>query len=94
MGLISGVLLLPLTGPYRGFVGILRAIQEQVEAQLMDEARVQGELMQLSIRHSAGQISDAEYDKREAELLEKLNNIRAAKEELLAAQSEAERSAE
>lgn len=94
MGLISGVLLLPITGPYRGFVGILRAIQEQVEAQLMDEARVQGELMQLSIRQSAGQISDAEYDKRESELLEKLNNIRAAKEELLAAQAEAERSAE
>lgn len=94
MGLLSSLLLLPVTGPVHGFRAILAAIQEQVDAQMMDEARVQGELVRLSVRHSAGQISDAEYESQETALLEKLNSIRAYKAELMEAQAEASRSAE
>jgi hypothetical protein len=93
MGLLSGVLLLPVTGPVRGFTAILRAIQAEVEAQIPDEGQVQGKLMELEMRHSAGQIDDAEYEAEEARLMEQLNEIRAFREQSMGAPSEGDRRA-
>ena len=83
MGLLSGLLLLPITGPVHGLQFILEQIQAQVDAELLDDGRVQAELMSLSMRHELGEISEAEYDEQEALLLEELNAIRAYKEDLL-----------
>jgi hypothetical protein len=82
MGLLSNLLLLPITGPVHGVHFILEQIKAQADAELMDEGRVEAELMNLSLRYDLGEISDAEYAEQEAALFDELNAIRAYKEEL------------
>ena len=83
MGLLSNLLLFPVTGPVHGVRFLLEQIQAQANAELLDEGRVQAELMSLSVRYDLGEISDAEYEEQEEALLEELNASRAYKEELL-----------
>jgi hypothetical protein len=83
MGLLSGLLLLPITGPVHGLQFILEQIKAQADAELLDEGRVGAELMTLSLRHDLGEIPDAEYESQETALLEQLNAIRAYKEGLI-----------
>ena len=83
---LTNLLLLPVTGPVRGFRAILEAIQAEVEAEMLGEEQVQGTLVELDIRHDAGQIGDAEYEAEQSALLEKLNQIRVYKEESMEAQ--------
>ena len=83
MGLISGLLLLPITGPVRGFRLFLERLRDEAEAVLHDEGRAFAELIDLSMRHDAGQLSDAEFSAQEAELLERLNSIREYRDDLL-----------
>jgi hypothetical protein len=83
MGLLSNLLLFPVTGPVHGVRFLLEQIQAQANAELLDEGRVQAELMSLSVRYDLGEISDAEYEEQEEALFEELNAIRAYKEELL-----------
>jgi multidrug efflux pump subunit AcrA (membrane-fusion protein) len=85
MGLLTDLLLLPVTGPAHGLHFILEQIQAQVEAEQLDEGRVEEELLALSLRHDMGEITEAEYMDQEAALLEQLNAIRAYKEALLEA---------
>jgi hypothetical protein len=85
MGVVSGLLLLPVTGPLRAFRFFLERIHEEAEAILRDEGRAFAELIDLSMRHSAGQLSDAEYVEQEARLLEQLTAIREYRDELLQA---------
>jgi hypothetical protein len=76
MGLLSDVLLLPVTGPVRGLRFIAAQLKEQVDAELDPRRRaeqVQAELMRLSLRHDLGQISEDEYAAQEAALLAQLN---------------------
>ena len=81
MGFISDVLLFPVTGPYKGFRGILGHIQAQVEAEMMDDQKVQAQLLELDIRHEAGQIPDEEYETQKNGLVEKLNQVRTYKQQ-------------
>ena len=83
MGLLSGLLLFPVTGPIHGLRFVLDQIKAQVDAELLDEGRLQAELMDLSLRHDLGEISDVEYESRETALLEQLNAIRDYKEGFL-----------
>ncbi len=83
MGIIGGLLLLPITGPVRGFRLLLESLREEAEAVLLDEGHAFAELIDLSMRHHAGQLSDADYAAQEAELLERLNSIREYRDELL-----------
>ncbi len=80
MGLISDLLLFPVTGPVRGFQFILEQIKAEADAQLLDEGRVQAELMNLNLRYDAGDIAEEEYLEGEAYLLDRLDEIRAYKE--------------
>jgi len=75
MGLISGLLLLPLS-PVRGTVWLAERIQEQAEAELYDEEAVQEQLMQLEALHAAGEIDDEERAAAEDALIERLVAIR------------------
>ena len=79
MGLLSGLLLFPITGPVRGLTFVLEQIQAQVDAQLLDEGQVTASLMTIGLQHELGEISDEEYAAQEAALLEQLNAIRAYK---------------
>lgn len=81
MGLLSGLLLFPVTGPIRGLQFVLEQIREQADAQLYDEQTVHEALLNLDLLHSLGEISDEEYEAREAELFDRLNAIRAYNEE-------------
>jgi hypothetical protein len=79
MGLLSDVLLLPVTGPVRGLRFIAEQVKEQVDAERDPRRRaeqVQAELMRLSVRRDLGQISADEYAAQEAALLAQLNALR------------------
>ena len=93
MGLLSGLLLLPITGPVHGLRFVLEQIQAQVDAQLLDEGHVTAELMAVGMQHDLGEISDEEYAARETALLEQLNAIRAYKAGLIDAGPASEASA-
>jgi hypothetical protein len=88
MGVITGLLLLPITGPVRAFRWFLEELRDEAEAVLRDEGRAFAELIDLSRRHSAGQISDAEHAEQEAELIERLNAIREYRDALLSPEPE------
>jgi hypothetical protein len=80
MGLLSDLLLLPVTGPLRGLRFIAEQVKEQVDAEMDPRRRaerVQAELIRLSVRRDLGQISVDEYAAQEAALLEQLNALRA-----------------
>ena len=80
MGLLTDVLLLPITGPVRGLRFIAQQVKDQVDAEC-DPARraeqVQAELIHLSVRRDLGQVSEDEYAAQEAALLAQLNAPRA-----------------
>lgn len=86
MGTIGTLVLLPFMAPVWGFRFLLERLRDEAEAVLRDEGRAFAELIDLSMRHSTGQLSDAEYAEQEAELLERLNSIREYRHDLLHAQ--------
>jgi hypothetical protein len=80
MGLLSDLLLLPVTGPARGLRFIAEQVKAQVDAELDPGRRaeqVQAELIRLSVRRDLGQISEDEYAAQEEALLAQLNALRA-----------------
>ncbi len=83
MGLLSGLLLLPVTAPIRGLQFVVEQIQAEAEAALMDERRIHAELISLSLRLDLGEITEAEYEEQEEALLERLNLINAYREGLM-----------
>ena len=82
MGAISGLLLLPLMAPVWGFTFVLERLRDEAEAVRNDEGRAFAELIDLSMRRSAGQLSEADYAEQETELLERLSSIRDYRDEL------------
>ena len=75
MGLISGLLTLPLA-PVRGTVWLAERIQEQAEAELYDESAIRAGLLQLEELREAGEIDEAELAAAEDALIERLMAIR------------------
>jgi Gas vesicle protein G len=75
MGLISGLLTLPLA-PVRGTGWLAERIQEQAEAELYDEGALHEQLMRLEAQHAAGEIDDDELAAAEDALLERLVEAR------------------
>lgn len=71
MGLITGVLTLPLA-PVRGLVWIAGQLQDEAESQLYDQDRIRAELLQLELDAEDGLIDEAERAAREDELFERL----------------------
>lgn len=82
MGLIGSVLLAPITGPVWGFRLFVERLRDEADAVLHDEGRAFAELIQLSMRRNAGQLSEAEFAEQEKELLQRLSSIRDYKDEL------------
>jgi hypothetical protein len=73
MGLITDLLLFPVTGPVRGLMFVLGAIRDEADAMRASPDRVRADLTELELRRDLGEISDAEYDEQERILLEQLN---------------------
>ena len=83
MRLLSELLFLPITGPLRGLRFITEQVQAELEAALMDESRVEAELINLSLRYRLGHITEEEYEEQEMVLLDQLDAIRAYQEGFL-----------
>ncbi|WP_418960856.1 gas vesicle protein GvpG [Streptomyces tritici] len=75
MGLLSEVLLLP-AAPLRGTAWVLRQVVAEAERQYRDPAVVQRQLAELVEAFEAGEIGAEEFDRREDELLERLEDGR------------------
>jgi cytochrome c-type biogenesis protein CcmI len=71
MGLITGILTLPLA-PVRGVAWIAEQVRQEAERQWMDPAALQEALADVQARRGAGLIEDAEADRLEGELIERL----------------------
>lgn len=71
MGLLREVLLLP-AAPVRGTAWVLRQVVEVAEREYYDPAVVQRELAALVGAFEAGEIDEEEFDRREDELLARL----------------------
>lgn len=84
MGLAS-IVLAPVMAPVWGFRFVMERLRDEAESVLADEGRGFAELIDLSMRHSAGKLSDAEYAEQEAALLDRLSSIRDYRDELLRA---------
>ncbi|KJY45808.1 gas vesicle protein [Streptomyces sp. NRRL S-444] len=73
MGLLTEILLLP-AAPVRGTAWVLRQVVAEAERQYYDPAVVQRELAQLVAAFGAGEMDEAEFDRREDELLDRLES--------------------
>lgn len=82
MGLLTNLLFFPITGPVAGIKWSLGKVQNVVEEELTDDTPVKQELMELQMRLELGEIDDAEYVRRESELMGRLRDIRAWRERL------------
>ena len=71
MGLITGLLTWPLA-PVRGVAWIAEQVRQEAERQWMDPAVVKEALADVQARREAGLIDDAEADRLEEELIERL----------------------
>ncbi|MFJ7150653.1 gas vesicle protein GvpG [Streptomyces sp. NPDC100445] len=71
MGLIGEVLMLPFA-PVRGSAWAIRQVLQEAERIYYDPSTVRAELARLEEQLEAGEISEEEFDRREDELLDRL----------------------
>ena len=71
MGLISGLLTLPLA-PVRGVVWITERVAEQAERELYGEDTIRAQLYELQAAYELGEMSEEELEEAETELLQRL----------------------
>lgn len=71
MGLIGEVLLLPFA-PVRGSGWVIAQVLREAERIYYDPATVRAELARLEEQLEAGEITEEEFDRREDELLDRL----------------------
>lgn len=76
MGLISGILKLPLA-PVTGTVWVAERLLEQAESEYYDEAAIQSQLRDIEAARQAGEIGEDDAAQAEEELLERLLEGRA-----------------
>ena len=82
MGLLTKLLFFPIAGPVAGIKWSLGKVQNVVEEELTDDTPIKQDLMELQMRLELGDITDAEYLEREAELMARLRDVRAWRERL------------
>jgi hypothetical protein len=82
MGLLTKLLFFPIAGPVAGIKWSLGKVQNVVEEELTDDAPIKQELMELQMRLELGDITDAVYLEREAEVMARLRDVRAWRERL------------
>ncbi|MFE4861961.1 gas vesicle protein GvpG [Streptomyces sp. NPDC056670] len=73
MGLLKSLLLLP-AAPVRGTFWVLGQVAAEAERQYYDPATVRRELAALEQQLTNGEIDEAEFDRREDELLDRLEH--------------------
>jgi hypothetical protein len=81
MGFLTGLLLLPLA-PLRGTIWVAERLMEVAEREVDSEATFKRLLVEAEIAFEAGELSEAEYEQIEDELLERLQLARGEGEGL------------
>ena len=79
MFLLDDILLAPVSG----FKFILGQIQKMADQELNDDTVIKEQLLELQMRLELDEISESEYQEREAELFARLRVIKSRKLELL-----------
>ena len=82
MGLLTNLLFFPVTGPVAGIRWTLGKVQHVVEEELTDDEPVKQDFMELQMQLELGDIDDEEYARREAEIMQRLRDVRAWRERL------------
>ena len=77
MGILSGLLLLPLA-PLRGTIWVAERLAEYAESELSDERAIRRLLVEAEAAVDSGELTEAEFDEIEDALLDRLDTIRAA----------------
>lgn len=66
--------------PAKGFVGILKTLQEEAEQEMLDVNLIKKELTKLQLQFDLGIISQKDFDKNERKLLNQLEQVRKSKQ--------------
>lgn len=70
-----------LLAPLNMVVGIAKAIDEQVQNETTDVKRLKEKLMELQFKFEFDEISEAEYNEREKEILDQLQRAQGTSPE-------------
>ncbi|MGH7679206.1 MAG: gas vesicle protein GvpG [Gemmatimonadaceae bacterium] len=82
MGLLTNLLFFPVAGPVAGIKWSLRQIQQVVDEELTDDSAIKSELLELQMQQELGDIDEQEYQRREADLMRRLREVREWRERL------------
>jgi hypothetical protein len=82
MGLLTNILLAPFLGPIYGTRWTLDKVDRVVREQLTDDTPIKEDLMALQLQLEMGEIDDAEYVRRETELMQRFREVREWREKL------------
>ena len=82
MGLLTNILLSPFLGPIWGTKWTLDKVDRVVREQLTDDTPIKEDLMALQLQLEMGEIDDAEYVRREADLMQRFREVREWREKL------------
>lgn len=69
--------------PAKGLMAIFKKIHELAEAELNDGSKLKEELLRFQIMYELDQITEEEYQKREDEIMARLNEIQKRKKQAL-----------
>lgn len=69
-----------LLSPLKGLIFLGKKIDEIIEKEMSDEGKIKERLMELQLKYEMDEISEEEYDRKEEELLDWLEQIRANKD--------------
>lgn len=82
MGLLSGLVLLPLA-PLRGTIWIAERLTDYAAEQLDDERAIRRLLLEAEAALDAGDLTEAEFDRIEDELLDRLEVVQTGNEVMI-----------
>lgn len=78
--MLLDLLTLPLLGGPRMVHWVARSLLEAAGQEEMDEGKLQGQLLNLQIRHDLGEMGDDEYTGQETAILNRLSSLHKAEE--------------
>ncbi len=66
--------------PIKGLMFLGKKISEVAEQELSDEGSIKEQLMELQLKFEMDEIDEKEYDRREGELLDRLEQLRSGEQ--------------
>ena len=73
MGLLTSLLTLPVAGPIKGALWVMRQVHEAAEAEFYDPGAIKRALVALERQLDAGEIDEETFEQAEALLLDRLD---------------------